>query len=227
MSATSRLPSDQRRAAIIRAVRRAFAERGFHGTTTKELAKAAGVSEALLFKHFPDKEALFTAMQDDCCREAARRYEVLQTLEPSSSTLVLLVHFLVSLIICDKRAPDDQVAVERLALRSLADDGEFARHLHRPLAAGWVTKVEGCVRAAQAAGEAEPGPVSPPLGGWLIHNLAVMVRFHHLPESPVVEYGLARKAIAEQAVWFALRGLGLKEDVIRRHYNPRALALFE
>jgi hypothetical protein len=30
----------------------------------------------------------------------------------------------------------------------------------------------------------------------------------------------------EQAAWYTLRGLGLKEEVIRRHYNPKALALF-
>src|SRR4051812_36064984 len=170
MTAGRRLRSEERRAAIVRAVRQVFAERGFHGTTTKELAKAAGVSEALLFKHFPDKEALFTAMQDDCCEEYTRRYEILQTLEPSSSTLVLLVHFLVSLIIRGKEPSGDHSAVERLALRSLAEDGDFARHLYRPLAPGWVTKVAECVRAAQAAGEAHAGPVAPQLGAWLIHN---------------------------------------------------------
>jgi AcrR family transcriptional regulator len=39
-----------------------FAANGFTGTTTKQIARAAGVSEALLFKHFPTKHALYTAM---------------------------------------------------------------------------------------------------------------------------------------------------------------------
>lgn len=39
-----------------------FAARGFNGTTTKDIAKAAGVSEALLFKHFPTKRALYAAI---------------------------------------------------------------------------------------------------------------------------------------------------------------------
>jgi AcrR family transcriptional regulator len=39
-----------------------FATNGFTGTTTKQIAKAAGVSEALLFKHFPTKHALYTAI---------------------------------------------------------------------------------------------------------------------------------------------------------------------
>ena len=45
----AKLSGEERRAAIIKAVRRLFAEKGFHGTTTRELAEAAGVSEALLF----------------------------------------------------------------------------------------------------------------------------------------------------------------------------------
>ena len=64
-----KLTGDERRAAIIKAVQQVFAEKGFDGTTTRELAVAAGVSEALLFKHFPNKEALYSAMQLSCCNE--------------------------------------------------------------------------------------------------------------------------------------------------------------
>jgi AcrR family transcriptional regulator len=39
-----------------------FAANGFTGTTTKQIAKAAGGSEALRFKHFPTKQALCTAI---------------------------------------------------------------------------------------------------------------------------------------------------------------------
>ena len=39
-----------------------FAAKGFNGTTTKEIAKAAGISEALVFKYFPTKRALYAAI---------------------------------------------------------------------------------------------------------------------------------------------------------------------
>ncbi len=42
-----------------------FASNGFEGTTTKAIAKAAGVSEALLFKHFPTKRALYAAILEE------------------------------------------------------------------------------------------------------------------------------------------------------------------
>ena len=61
-----RLPSKERRQAIVTAVKGTFAAKGFDGTTTRELARAAGVSEALLYKHFPSKESLYGAMLDAC-----------------------------------------------------------------------------------------------------------------------------------------------------------------
>jgi len=48
-----------------------------------------------------------------------------------------------------------------------------------------------------------------------------------LPATPAVDYGVGPDKLVEQIVWFALRGLGLKDEAIRRDYNPRALALFE
>src|SRR5215831_12724826 len=100
MVVKAKLSGDERRVAIIQAVRRVFAEKGFHGTTTRALADAAGVSEALLFKHFPNKEALFEAMQLACCTaQDQNKFERLHALEPSSSTLVVMVHFLVSRIV--------------------------------------------------------------------------------------------------------------------------------
>src|SRR6266542_7049631 len=99
MKNPSRLSSEDRRRAIVDAVKGVFADKGFDGTTTRELANAAGVSEALLYKHFPNKEALYAAMQHSCSRAQGPRMAELKALEPSTSTLVLLVHLLVSHIV--------------------------------------------------------------------------------------------------------------------------------
>src|SRR5277367_978061 len=97
VTSVKKLSGDERRAAIIQAVRKVFAEKGFDGTTTRELAVAAGVSEALLFKHFPNKEALYSAMQVASCNERnSTQIERLKALEPSASTLALLTHMFVS-----------------------------------------------------------------------------------------------------------------------------------
>jgi len=51
-------PSGERDAAIVAAAERLFAERGYAATRTADIARAAGVTERTLFKHFPDKDAL-------------------------------------------------------------------------------------------------------------------------------------------------------------------------
>ena len=51
-----------RQASIITAAASLFAKNGFNGTTTREIARTAGISEALLFKHFPTKRALYAAI---------------------------------------------------------------------------------------------------------------------------------------------------------------------
>jgi AcrR family transcriptional regulator len=60
-----RLPGEQRRPQIVAAARRLFARRGYDATTTREIAAEAGVSDALIYRHFPGKEALLRAVVDD------------------------------------------------------------------------------------------------------------------------------------------------------------------
>lgn len=58
----ARTSRQERQTSIISAAAALFADKGFKGTTTRELAKTAGISEALLFKHFPTKRALYAAI---------------------------------------------------------------------------------------------------------------------------------------------------------------------
>ena len=209
-------------------MRRVFAEKGFHGTTTRELAVAAGVSEGLLFKHFPNKEALYAAMLVSCSQQLGpATFERLQALKPSGSTLVVLVHVLVSQALLARRAGDDDPAIQtRLMLHSILDDGEFARLRLQQFAECWVPKVEECLQAAIAAGDAVECPERARICGWLAHQLAMGVKIHLLPPEQVIEFQLSREQLAEQVVWFALRGMGLTDAAIQRHYNPAAMALF-
>lgn len=57
-----RLPPAQRRALIIEAAGRLFAERGFDATRLDEIAAAAGVTKPILYRHFTDKNALYVAL---------------------------------------------------------------------------------------------------------------------------------------------------------------------
>jgi AcrR family transcriptional regulator len=67
----SRLTAEQRREAILGAAKRVFGQAGYHEATTRDIASAAGVSEALLYQHFPGKRQLF----EELIREAAADLE--------------------------------------------------------------------------------------------------------------------------------------------------------
>jgi TetR/AcrR family transcriptional regulator len=60
----ARMAGGERRLQILRLAVRLFSQRGFRGTTTKEIARAAGVSEAMVFRHFATKEELYSAILD-------------------------------------------------------------------------------------------------------------------------------------------------------------------
>jgi AcrR family transcriptional regulator len=66
-SATRTLSTaDERREALIEAAVPVFAERGFRAASTVEIAKAAGISQAYLFRLFPTKVDLFVAVCQAC-----------------------------------------------------------------------------------------------------------------------------------------------------------------
>lgn len=103
----------ERRLQILRVAMRLFSQRGFRGTTTKEIALAAGVSEAMVFRHFATKEELYSAIIDQkaCLGDERDPYQVVaDALERK----------------------DDRAVFERLALDALEQnecDPEFQRLL--------------------------------------------------------------------------------------------------
>jgi len=58
--------AEERRETVLQAAGRVFAARGLHGTPTMEIARAAGISQAYLFRLFPTKAELFIALVQRC-----------------------------------------------------------------------------------------------------------------------------------------------------------------
>src|SRR3954447_11583612 len=70
-----------RRQDILTAAIELFSQKGFRGTTTRDLANQAGVNEAIIFRHFNNKEALYSAILQHKADENGRiRHEEIEKL---------------------------------------------------------------------------------------------------------------------------------------------------
>lgn len=63
----TRMAAHDRRSQLIDVAIELFSRKGFGGTTTKEIAAAAGVTEAIIFRHFATKQELYKAILDARC----------------------------------------------------------------------------------------------------------------------------------------------------------------
>lgn len=109
----ARMAGEERRSQILAVAVSLFSNRGFRGTTTKEIAHAAGVSEAMVFRHFATKEELYAAILD---------YKVCsgEKFDPQNLAAEAI------------RNKDDRAVFESLALEALnhyENDPEFQRLL--------------------------------------------------------------------------------------------------
>ena len=69
-----RMKADERRQEIIRAAMEVFARNGFGGSTTREIAENAGISEAMIYSHFRNKQELYAAIIDEKLQESEPLY---------------------------------------------------------------------------------------------------------------------------------------------------------
>jgi TetR/AcrR family transcriptional regulator len=123
-----RMKSDQRRQQLIDVAIDLFSEKGFGGTTTREIANAANVNEAIIFRHFETKEGLYAAILDQRAREtlSEKAFEVLRGLATLGDD-VGFFRFLVQRIL---HAFRDYPQYQRLLLFSSLENHPFALGYH-------------------------------------------------------------------------------------------------
>lgn len=79
------MKADARRLQLLRAAVECFGQYGYRGTTTAQLARAAGISEPVLYQHFKSKHDLFVALVEQVGREVLRTWR--QAIAPLSSPM--------------------------------------------------------------------------------------------------------------------------------------------
>jgi AcrR family transcriptional regulator len=212
--AIGRLDSDERRKAIVEAAVPLFARNGFAGTTTRELAAAAGVSEALLFRHFPSKQSLYREILALGC-EGDPALEKLATLPASTETLVGIVRFMVRRFVLGEEAERHELDLRmRLMLHSILEDGDYARELFAVVAPRVVPLFTASLKAAEAAGDLTKLAADGANRFWFAHHVAAMMAFAFLPQDGFIPYQGSLDRLVEEASDFILRGIGMTEAAI-------------
>src|SRR5260221_4861209 len=225
--ASVRLDSEERRKAIVEAALPLFARKGFAGTTTKEIAEAARISEALLFKHYPTKGTLYQEMLRSGCSADPALLERLRVIEPSTQTLIHMMHFMVyHFVLGAFGSASEREPRQRLVLNSFLEDGEFARLVFDWVATEVFPKFGASVEAAERAGDVVPLGIPAVNRFWFAQHIAAMLAYARLPGGTVVPYDGDTLTVIGQAVHFILRGIGMKDEVIAAQYDPKALSIF-
>ena len=219
----TKLPAADRRQAILTAAAPVFARLGRVGTTTKDIAKAAGISEALIYRHFSGKDALYAELESHCVEANALGVALFEGATPSTAILVTGIAVLVQAVFPGIGEPQLHEDTKRLVTSSLIGDGRFAKAFLDRHVKPWVSLFEKSLDAARAAGDLEEELHTGKAELWFVHHLANTLHLVGLPRGDVVDYGMSQEGLTERAVRFLLRGIGLKNTAINRHYDPKKL----
>jgi AcrR family transcriptional regulator len=196
---------DATRAALIRASRELFGEKGFAETGTDEIVSSAGVTKGALYHHFNGKEDLFRAVFEQIQLEVSDK-AVAEFLRPDSWEALLdgcalwvdahLDPAVRRIVLQDARAVlawDDVRAIEnrfgavalRGALRKAMHAGALPRQPLRPMALLLIGALsEGCLYIAEAD---DPSTARAEVGALIAQMLAGFRLAPSLPESQTGE----------------------------------------
>lgn len=170
-----RMKGDERREQILAAAISLFATHGFSGTTTKEIAKAAGVSEAMVFRHFANKDALYGAiLENKTCRDGVHRFpweENAAVKEAIASKDDYAFFYNIAVSALEKHHSD--VKFMRLLFYSALEEHELASQFFSDLIARVYEFISEYIRVRQADGgmrDIEPRVVVRAFLGMLIHH---------------------------------------------------------
>jgi AcrR family transcriptional regulator len=190
-----RLPAPERREQIAEAALHILATAGVHRMTSMELARTIGLSDASLFKHFANKQAIVAAAIDLFERYLAQSVEAARA-EPDP--WLRLQRFFLHRLALVRSHPD----VLQLAFndRLLEAGGPSEANRVRAIV-GWSRQfIHDCLTAAQAAGQVR-ADLSADALVWVVSGV---MRGAALSSPPALERSLGSAGADPEAAWQAL-----------------------
>ena len=116
-----RLKANERRASILAVAKVLFADKGYNGVAVDEIARRLGVSPAVLYQHFPSKEALYEEVLNHTCEQRQSYIEAaLNGPDDFGSVLERM-----ALVFADKLAGDSDYL--RMEMQAALEDAPMAQ----------------------------------------------------------------------------------------------------
>jgi AcrR family transcriptional regulator len=143
-----RLPAEERRAAVLDAACTIFCRGTYRSTTTAEIAKHAGVTEPVLYRHFSSKRDLYLACLEQAWRETRTLWDNAVAAEPDPTRWGMAMGK-AYLATKDRRGQLAHLWLQSLA--EVSDDPEIRKFVRRQLQAVH-EYVAGVLRRSQEAG---------------------------------------------------------------------------
>ncbi len=150
------MAAPERRAALLDCALKVFTQRSYRGTTTAEIAREAGVTEPILYRHFASKRDLYLACHDEAWRRVRARWDEALAAEPDPA----LWH---RAMVRAWRESEERVTISHLMVQALSiagDDPAIADYLRRHLSEVHAYMADVLRRSQEAGGllpERDPG----------------------------------------------------------------------
>jgi AcrR family transcriptional regulator len=198
------MKSGERRAAIVRSAILLFAEKGFRGTTTRELAASLGVTEPVLYQHFPAKRALYSAIIEAKAAEVSKhasQARLLATGDDDRAFFTALAD-----LILERYENDPQLL--RLLFFSSLERHELSDLFFERLFADFYKLVAGYIRRRVRAGAFRCVPAEMAargLIGMITYHGLIAILFPKRIRKP------NRRRVAREMVTIFLEGIGAQD----------------
>jgi AcrR family transcriptional regulator len=213
----TRMTGEDRRLQILRVAMRLFSQRGFRGTTTKEIALAAGVSEAMVFRHFATKEELYSAILDHkaCVHESMDPLQVVAQAVAAKDDRAVFEGLALDAL----NQHDCDPEFHRLLLHSALEEHELAQMFWEKFVKRVYRTLRGYIRERQREGamrDVEPLIVVRAFIGMIIHHSLN----NNLWDRKQQLLKISNKAAAREFTDILLHGVAMTPQV-RRSTNRR------
>ncbi len=218
-----RLKATERRSQILDTASLLFAERGYHGVTTRELAQRLAITEPILYRHFSSK--------DDLWREVKRLHrfpfhdweQFAKGAAPSTAQFVFITGMLVWGITLGRRPGSLDPLPRHPQLLRLLGHGLFEtegplrahqEHFAHTLLPWWMMSFQ----AACAAGDLHVEQVTDE-ALWLAFGQMLSLALTEAGRPHLLVTWDTERERLTHLTRFLLRGLAVREEVVRRGFS--------